>query len=73
MSEQPADLTVLEPGAEVLVGDDIEATVNAVTIYRGLAVQYSCTWWNGRTTEEKWLPEHMVKAIDKSETLKIGF
>ena len=70
---RPLPLSIIEPGTSVLIGDDIPAVVMGVLIRANKSVTYECSWWNGRTREEKWLAECEVEMADGREYSAIGF
>lgn len=72
--KSPAKILDLHaPGATVLIGGDVRATVTGVLIRNGIHVQYECSWWDGRSHYCKWICVTEVAACDAPNILSIGF
>lgn len=50
-------------GDEVLIGDDVEATVNQICIQAQNRVTYEVVWWNGRQRCSDWVCEHEIHRV----------
>lgn len=66
-------LEVFQIGSPVYIGDHIEATILAISIYEHNRVSYQVAWWNGNTRNSEWLEQHEINATTKSPTMRIGF
>jgi hypothetical protein len=67
-------LEVYEVGTNVMLTDDIEATIITIAIHHGDTIQYECAWWNGLTRTRDWFDASDFSAIGKkTKTKSIGF
>ena len=64
-------LTLFRPNHAVMIGEDIEALVLAISI-RGSNVQYEVSWWNGSTRNTAWMSPEELRPMDNSK-LQVGF
>jgi predicted transcriptional regulator len=63
---------VLAQGSAVIIGENIEATITAVTL-RDQNIFYEVVWWDGRIRRCEWLQRKELKVTGKGKTIKIGF
>lgn len=65
-------IDVYEIGSEVCLGENITATINAVTISGdGHNVQYECVWWSEGARNVEWVrPREINQPVN---TRRIGF
>lgn len=66
-------IEVIPVGSIVYIGDDVPATVMAIWIRANNHVSYECSWWNGRSREEKWVEAFEVHKTEKTVRQKVGF
>lgn len=66
-------LEVFQIGSPVIIGDHIEATILAISIYEHNRVSYQVAWWDGNTRKSDWLEQHEVKSHKEQGTMRVGF
>ena len=67
-------MEVYKPGTEVILKNELPATIIGVSIYGDAAIQYQCAWWGGRSRNKDWLkPCEIVSAAKRDSKMKIGF
>ena len=66
-------MQVYPVGTEVLISDEVSATIVTVAIHSGNYVQYECAWWSGGSRTREWFHETEIQIDKKDKTLKIGF
>jgi hypothetical protein len=65
---------VFKPGAAIVVGGDIEATIMAVRIGLGSGIMYLVAWWESRTRHEIWVtPQEVSERARPDDVLPVGF
>ena len=67
-----ATLNVYSPGSKVTIGNDIDATILAVSIGPQNHTEYNCAYWNGYSRETQWLDQSEILPREQNTT-KIGF
>ena len=67
-------MEVYKPGTEVILKNELPATIIGVSIYGDAAIQYQCAWWGGRSRNKDWLKPCEIVSISKRDSkMKIGF
>lgn len=67
-------IEVLQPGTEVVIGNDIPGMVSGVMIEFGSQVSYRVVYWDGRVRKSEWLgPGEVYAKAVKPPKLAIGF
>ena len=66
-------MELYSPGTNVLLDEDIEATIVTVSIHSNNYIQYECAWWNGLTRTREWFNECEITLNKQDKDLKIGF
>jgi hypothetical protein len=65
-----SQLKVFQIGSPVYIGDHIEATILAISIYEHNRVSYQVAWWDGNTRKTDWLESFEVQP-HKGEITKV--
>jgi hypothetical protein len=70
-----ASITVLHPGADVLISGEIPARVAAVSIRGEGGISYQVVWWDGRNRFEEWVNSFEVQAVPGGQfpPIRVGF
>jgi uncharacterized protein YodC (DUF2158 family) len=68
-------MEVYEPGTNVLLTDEVPATIVSVAIHSGNYIQYECVWWSGQSRNREWFSEaEILEFVDKDKPkIQIGF
>lgn len=69
----PEVTTLYQIGSEVLLGDEIRATVIGIEIKHEFRIRYNVAWWDNRNYRDLWLYDFEIKATSKSKTMTATF
>lgn len=59
-------------GSKVKLADDVYGVISAICIRANSYVTYECSWWNGRSADNKWFHESEIEVTENEKT-RIGF
>ena len=65
-------LELYKVGTKVKLTEDVYGQISAVSIRANNYITYECSWWNGRSVDNKWFHESEIE-ITESEKTRIGF
>jgi uncharacterized protein YodC (DUF2158 family) len=68
------NLDLFKIGSTVKLTDDVYGTITAICIRGNNYVTYECSWWNGRSHDNKWFHENELElTLGHLEKTRIGF
>ena len=59
-------------GSKVKLANDVYGVISGVCIRANNYVTYECSWWNGRSVDNKWFHESEIEVTENEKT-RIGF
>jgi hypothetical protein len=65
-------LEIYKIGSKVKLADDIHGSITAICIRGNNYITYECSWWNGRSHDNKWFYADEIE-VTTGEKTKIGF
>lgn len=72
-NQNPEITTLYRIGSEVLLGDEIKATVIGIEIKHEFRIRYNVAWWDQRNYRDLWLYDFEIKPTSKSKTMTATF
>lgn len=73
MSDVTPDVTVLRIGTQVQLGNGEKATINGISIYPNMSVEYRVVWWNGHERMCVWVTEDEALEVNNGSVMVVGF
>jgi len=71
--QEPEITTLYQIGSEVLLGDEIRATVIGIEIKHEFRIRYNVAWWDQRKYCDLWLYDFEIKSTPKTKTMTANF
>jgi len=70
---EPEITTLYQIGSEVLLGEEIKATVIGIEIKHSFRIRYNVSWWDEREYKDLWMYDFEIKPTSRTKIMAATF